>query len=150
MFKISMSSVAAACALAMCLLSSGASYAGAVAATGHAFPFSDLPCFAFVDGGAVVNNCSGLRSWIVSDNIQPGGNRAIQVTGFRPNAGQLICAACSTTKESGLAQCTAAIPLGVVDRHTQFSLGILNVPAFGSLYVECRMSTGARFDSVSF
>jgi hypothetical protein len=149
MFKISMSSVAGACAIAMCLLSSGESYAGAVAATGHAFPFSDQACFAFADGGAVVNNCSTTRSWIVSDNITVFGNHSVLVTGFRPNGGRLTCAACSTTKEGGLAACSPEISLGTVDRHIQFSLGTLNVPLFGSLYVECRMSTGARFDSVA-
>jgi hypothetical protein len=150
MFKISMSSIAGACAIAMCLLSSGASYAGAVGATGHAFPFTDLACFAFVDGGSVVNNCSTTRSWIVSDNITVAGDHSVLVTGFRPNGGQLVCAACSTTKESGLAQCSAEIPLQIVDRHIQFSLGLLKVPPFGSLFVECRMSRGAHYDSVAF
>lgn len=150
MFKISMSSVAGACAVAMCLLSSGVSHAGTPGATGFAFPFTDQTCFAFADAAAVVNNCSTQKQWIVSDTITATGNHSILVTGLRPNGGQLTCSACATTKEGMVANCTVPVSLSTVDSHTQFSIGTVNVPAFGALYVECGLSTGARFDSVSF
>jgi hypothetical protein len=150
MFKISMSSISGACVIAMCLLSSGVSSAGSVGSNGFALPFSDLSCFALSDGAGVVNNCATTRSWLISDNITAAGNHPILVTGFRPNGGQLTCAACATTKEGALASCTFAVSLAVVDTHTQFNVGTVTVPSFGSLYVRCDMTTGGRVDSVTF
>jgi hypothetical protein len=145
MFKIAILSVVGACAVTIGLLSSGASYAGAPAATGVAFPFTEEPCFAWASGGAVINDCSSDKHWIVSDNIPASGNHTIWVTGKGP----LRCQACAASHDGLVTACTAMVTQAL-DRHIQFSLGTLNVPPFGSLYVECILSPGAIYDSAAF
>lgn len=86
----------------------------------------------------------------MSDNITVVGNHTILVTAFVPNGGTLKCEACATTKEGADANCTVPVPLNTVNTHIQFNIGTVNVPPFGSLFVECDMSTGGRVDSVSF
>lgn len=150
MFKISMSSIAGACAVAYCLLSSGVSHAGTPAASGFAFPFTEQACFAMAEAAAVVNNCSTQKQWIVAETATVSGNHTVRVTGLRPNNGKLSCSACAATKEGTVADCTLPISPSIADTHVQFTIGTVNVPSFGSIYVECGMSLGARFDSAAF
>lgn len=127
---------------------SGASFASAPASIGYAVQHSDANCFN-VSNGQEENTCSGTKRWEVSDFVAPG-NHLVQVTGLRPNGGQFLCFACGATKEGSLTGCTPAVSPSVVDVHTQFTVGTVMVPTFGTLWVACDMTQFAFYDSVNF
>jgi len=150
MSKKSMLCMAGASAIAACLLSSGAAYAGATASGGFALPYSDQNCFV-VSGGAVQNVCATNKQWIVTGYIQVAGKHTVLVNGLRPNStSPFACAACSTTKEGGFSSCTSTTPLGTINVNSQLNIGDVPVPAFGSLYVSCTVGPNAVFGSASF
>jgi hypothetical protein len=104
------------------------------------------------NGGCAMNmQCApGVFRWEVADFNASAGNHTPKVTGRRPNGGTFSCAACSTTKEGNFAACTAFVPLSVVDQDTQFTIGTVNVPTSGGLFVVCDMSVGSWYESVAF
>lgn len=149
MRKIASLSFLSLCTLAAAVSLSDTASASAPACTGYAPVNADRGCFA-AGFCAMRNDCATVKRWEVSDNITSGGNHTAIVTGFRPNGGSFSCQACATTKEGFSAGCTAFVALNVVNIDTQFTVGTVNVPSFGGLFVSCDMSTGAWYDSVNF
>jgi len=149
MRKVSALSIVSLGALAAALSLSDVSSASAPACTGYAVQHPDANCFVASACG-MQNTCGTVKRWEVSDFITSGGNHTAIVTGLRPNGGSFACQACATNKEGFAVGCTALVPLNVVDADTQFTVGTVNVPSFGGLYVSCDMSPGAWYDSVNF
>jgi hypothetical protein len=150
MNKIAMLSTASLCALLASVLSSDVSLASAPACTGFTRNPADAASFVIADGCAALNVSGATKRWEVSDFITSSGNHTAIVTALRPNGGTLSCFACATLKEGFNTGCTASVSLNVVDIDTQFTVGTVNVPGFGGLYVACDMSPGAWYDSVNF
>jgi len=148
MRKVSVLSAVSLCALGAALSLSDVSLASAPASTGYAVPHSELSCFN-VSNAQEINTCSDLKQWEVSDFITPGAH-TVQVTGLRPNGGTFLCFACAATKEGSLNGCTSSVSPQVVDAHTQITVGTVNVPTFGTMWVSCSMSHGASFDSANW
>ena len=134
--------------LAVSLATSAVSSAGTMGFLGHAPVPADANCFGEA-GGAVQNECAGIKQWHVTDTVNVGGNHSILVTALRPNGGTVTCQACGVTKEGFNNSCTASTPLNVVDMDVQFSIGTVNVPSFGGIVVFCDLSQFAWYDSVS-
>jgi len=149
MKKTLMLSIASLSAIAAGLSISNISFAGALACTGYSVEHPDANCFS-ASFCAMQNTCTTPKRWEVSDFITTRGNHTALVTGLRPNGGTLTCRACSVTKEGFAVGCTEQVALSVVDIDTQFTVGTVNVPDFGGLFVTCEMSRGARYDSVNF
>jgi hypothetical protein len=150
MNKIAMLSTASLCGLLANMLSSDVSLAGGPACTGHTRNTADAASFD-IELGCSTHNISGAtKRWEVSGFITSSGNHTALVTAFRPNGGTLSCFACATTKEGFDVGCTAQVALNVVNIDTQFTVGTVNVPPFGGLYVACDLSAGAWYDSVNF
>ena len=150
MNKVAMLSTASLCALLASMLSSDVSLAGEPACNGHTRLPADAASFNIELGCATHNISGSSKRWEVSDFITTAGNHSASVTAYRPNGGTLSCFACSTSKEGLDFGCTASVPLNVVDADSQFTVGTVNVPGFGGLYVACDLSSGAWYDSVSF
>jgi hypothetical protein len=141
-------SIAVIGVLVVGLATSDVSSAGTMGFLGHTPVPADASCFGEFFG-SVQNTCAGIKRWQVTDTVNAGGNHSILVTAFRPNGGTVTCQACSATKEGFNNGCGASTPLNVVDADTQFSVGTVNVPAFGGIVVFCDLSQFAWYDSVN-
>jgi hypothetical protein len=124
------------------------SHAAINAMAGIAQQPSEDTCFGN-GSGRIVNNCSGVRQFCVATNVTSSGTKTVQVTGMRPNGGTLNCHSVGTTKEGNVNSGTGTVSLGVVDVHTQFTVGNISVPGFGAAYTCCNLSTGALLDTVN-
>jgi hypothetical protein len=100
--------------------------------------------------GTVTNNCSGVQQWCVSSFISNAGTHSVRVDAMRPNGGSLTCTGVSVNEFGGVVSSTGPIPLNVVNIDTALTVGNVSVPGFGSLYVCCDLSTGARVDTLNF
>lgn len=107
-------------------------------------------CF-FNEGCAINMQCApGTLFWEVADFNTAAGNHTPKVTGLRPNGTTFACTACSRSKEGVIFGCTGSVPLNVIDTSSQFTVGTVNVPAAGGVYVFCEMSAGTWYESVTF
>jgi hypothetical protein len=149
--KIVSMSFVSLCALAAISSLSDVSYADTPACQGFQMHVGLNPSCFFTEGCGVLMQCApGLLYWEVADFNTAAGNHTPKVTGLRPNGTTFSCTACSRTKEGNIFGCTGSVPLNVVDTSSQFTVGTVNVPTAGGLYVFCGMSAGAWYMSVAF
>lgn len=106
-------------------------------------------CFAN-SNGTITNVCGGVRRYCVAVNVTSSGNKSVAVTALRPNGGTLACHATAVNRFGGAVSGTGNVPLNVVNVDTAFTVGTVNVPAFGAAFACCDLSTSARIDTVNF
>jgi hypothetical protein len=147
--KIVLLNVLGLAALGTVLASGQASHAAATAFTGLAQNPSEATCF-LNSSGAILNNCTGVRRYCVSDFIGTSGNHSVRVDGFRPNGGSFSCFAASVNEFGFNVTTTATATLAVVDTDAALTVGTVNVPGFGSLFLCCDLSQGAWLDTANF
>ena len=139
------------CALAAIPPLSAVSYADTPACQGFQVNKELNPSCFFNQGCAINMQCApGLLYWEVADFNTAAGNHTPKVTGRRPNGTTFSCTACSRNKEGFIVGCTGSVPLSVVDTDSQFTVGTVNVPTAGGVFVFCEMSAGTWYESVSF
>lgn len=139
------------CAIVVGLSPGGVSFADTPACVGNEVPKRLNPiCFWDESCGINMQCAPGLLTWSVSDFNTAAGNHTPRVTGFRPNGGTFSCTACARNKTGGSRGCTADVPLATVDSSAEFTVGTVNVPQAGGVFVVCTMSAGAWYLSVAF
>ena len=127
----------------------GSAQAAIVGLAGAAQNPADSSCFTN-SNGRVTNNCNTTRQWCVGSYISSSGTKTVKVNGRRPNGGTLTCHSKSVNASGSVQSSTGNEALSVVDSDSTFTVGNVSVPSFGSLYVCCDLSTGARINTINF